>query len=77
MVMVKPRWKLTFYRARVRVVTDRDYCSVTTCIVPITFNSLSCSRWQIYNDCKTVAMLHYPDTTLEEFEIVKISEIED
>lgn len=65
------------YRARVRVVTNRDYCSVTTCIMPVSFDSLSRSKWQIYNDCKSAAMQRYPDTTLKEFEIVEISEIED
>ncbi len=72
--MPEPKFKLTFYMAHVRVVTRRDYCSVTTCVVPMQFNSLSHSRWEIYNDCKQAAMCLYPDTN-DKFEIVDISEV--
>lgn len=73
--IVEPRGTLTHYLARVRVVTYKDGCCTATNTVLIHFNSLSRSRWQVYNDCKQTAFLRYPDTTLEHFEIVKISEV--
>lgn len=73
--MPKPRWMLTFYKARVRVVTRRDCYGKTTNVFPIEFNSLSHSRWEIYSDCKSVAMMLYPETRENEFEIVEIAEV--
>ena len=73
--MPEPRWMLTFYRANVRVVTRRDCYSVTTNVFPFEFNSLSHSRWEIYSDCKRVAMMHYPETRDNEVEIVDIMEV--
>lgn len=62
------------YHARVRVVTHRDFCSVTTNTVSITFASDEFSPHGVRMACKDAAIAAYPDTR-NEYRLISIDHL--